>query len=196
MSIFSSLAGIVGINSKSISVLGQVAKGYLSGGPGGAIQALGQQVTQPQRITTTTPLGGFSGSSLGSTVLRLIGQPTGSTPPLVGPGMPPPLPSIDSTKVSGVQLFPGGPVIGTTTTYSSPPAGGGPQPGSKGYHLNKTGYYTKGGYVAAGSRWVRNRRRNPLNPRALSRSISRISSAKNAAKFLGRVTVRDRANCN
>jgi len=60
----------------------------------------------------------------------------------------------------------------------------------KGHHLNKAGYYTKQGYVAPESRCVKNRRRNPLNARALSRSLARISSAKNAASFLSKVTIR------
>jgi hypothetical protein len=52
----------------------------------------------------------------------------------------------------------------------------------RGYHLNKTGYFLKSGqYVPPRSRYVRNRSRNPLNPRALRRSISRVD------QFVGRV---------
>jgi len=62
-----------------------------------------------------------------------------------------------------------------------------------GYHRNKVGYFSKkSGWVAAGSVCVKNRKRNPLNPRALSRSISRIHSAKNAAAFLSRVSIREK----
>jgi hypothetical protein len=54
-----------------------------------------------------------------------------------------------------------------------------------GYHLNKHGYYTKGGhYVAPRSKQVKNRRRNPLNPRALHRSLARLHSAKHAIRAL------------
>jgi hypothetical protein len=141
-------------------------------------------------ISQGTP-SGFSG------VQTLTNRLLGAAPPLlpkIGPGMPQ-LP--DSTKTSGLGL-PGGGFVGTQTNYF--PGGGTgsapPQGDTRGYHLNKSGYYTKGGtYVAPRSKWVKNRRRNPLNPRALSRSISRISSAKNAAKFLGRVSVRSRAEC-
>ncbi|GAG96208.1 unnamed protein product, partial [marine sediment metagenome] len=42
---------------------------------------------------------------------------------------------------------------------------------------------------------VKNRRRNPLNPRALDRSLSRITSAKRASKKLSRVTIR-KASCH
>lgn len=70
-----------------------------------------------------------------------------------------------------------------------------------GYHVNKTGYWVKvrdqmgnwGGQwqrIEAGTKWVKNRRRNPLNPRAASRAISRITSAKKATAMLGRVSIR------
>jgi len=63
----------------------------------------------------------------------------------------------------------------------------------RGYHRNKTGYYSQRyGWIPAGSVCVKNRKRNPLNPRALSRSMARLSSAKKAAKFLGQVTVREK----
>lgn len=192
--------------------LGKVATGFIAGGPLGAIAGGASHFIKPTsggttaqggttmalpRVTTTNPI------SSTQSVLQRAAQ---SFPVLranpqiniakVGPGMPPP-PLIpqqpDSTRTSGVQLFPGA-FAGTQTQYYSDPKP--PQGGARGYHLNKSGYYTKGGnYVAPQSRWVKNRRRNPLNPRALSRSISRISSAKNAAKFLGRVTVRDKAAC-
>lgn len=66
-------------------------------------------------------------------------------------------------------------------------------PCERGYHRNKTGYYSKRyGWIEAGSVCVKNRKRNPLNPRALSRSMSRLSSAKKAAKFLGAVSIREK----
>ena len=48
----------------------------------------------------------------------------------------------------------------------------------KGYHPNKSAYYTSAGYHPKGSKCVKNRRRNPLNPRALGRAISRIDAGK------------------
>ncbi len=60
-----------------------------------------------------------------------------------------------------------------------------------GFHANKSDYFLRDGtFVPKGSKCVRNRRRNPLNPRAASRAISRIKSAKNAAKMLSNVTIR------
>jgi len=62
-------------------------------------------------------------------------------------------------------------------------------------HANKAGYFirtgpTTGAYIPPGTRCVTNRRMNPLNPRALHKAMTRIVSAKRAASFLGRITVR------
>lgn len=55
-----------------------------------------------------------------------------------------------------------------------------------GFHPNKTAYFLRSGeFVDVGTRCVRNRRRNPLNPRALDRSLGRIASTGNALKRLG-----------
>ncbi len=60
-----------------------------------------------------------------------------------------------------------------------------------GYKANKSDYHLKDGtFIAAGSRCVRIRRRNPLNVRAADRAIGRIESAKKATERLKRVTVR------
>ena len=81
----------------------------------------------------------------------------------------------------GQRAIPGG-----ATGYQAPPPNGG-----TGYHLNKTGYFLKDGtFVAPESRWVKNRRRNPGNMRALSRSLGRIKSAKRMTKALGLITIR------
>ncbi len=54
-----------------------------------------------------------------------------------------------------------------------------------GCHANKADYFLKGGtFVAAGTRCVTNRRRNPLNPRALDRAAGRLRSAQKAVRFL------------
>lgn len=94
---------------------------------------------------------------------------------------------------SGVSIGPGGVQIGT---FGSPapayPTSAGPLVGqpstavcASGYHHNKTTYYTKKyGVIAKGTVCVRNRRRNPLNPRALSRAMSRVKSAQKAVRCL------------
>jgi len=64
-------------------------------------------------------------------------------------------------------------------------------PPMSGYHWNKSGYFLRDGtFVAPGTKMVRNRRRNPGNMRALSRSLGRIKSAKKMAATLSSVTIR------
>jgi len=64
-------------------------------------------------------------------------------------------------------------------------------PAMSGYHWNKSGYFLRDGtFVAPGTKMVRNRRRNPGNMRALSRSLGRIKSAKKMAATLSTVTIR------
>jgi len=56
---------------------------------------------------------------------------------------------------------------------------------------NRSGYWLQSGqYVEPGSVCVRKRRMNPLNPRALSRAMRRIESAKRATTVVGRITIR------
>lgn len=51
--------------------------------------------------------------------------------------------------------------------------------GPKGFHLNKSSYFLKDGtFIAKNSLWVKNRRRNPLNPRALRNAIGRVDAGK------------------
>jgi len=65
------------------------------------------------------------------------------------------------------------------------------RPAVSGYHWNKSGYFLKSGeYVPAGSKMVKNRRRNPANPRATSNAITRIKGAKRYAKSLSAISIR------
>lgn len=65
-----------------------------------------------------------------------------------------------------------------------------------GFRPNKSAYFLKDGtFVPKKSRCVRSRRRNPLNPRALSRSMSRLKSAKRASRMMGRISIRDAKRC-
>ncbi len=58
-------------------------------------------------------------------------------------------------------------------------------PGCPGYHANKSGHWTASGYVPKGSKWVKNRRMNPLNPRAARRSIRRLQGTAAFARAMG-----------
>lgn len=99
-----------------------------------------------------------------------IGQ---APPPMIGPG--------GNTTQGGTS---GG------TDWNSSSSETGHTACRSGYHYNKTGYFTKRyGFIAKGTVCVKNRKRNPLNPRALSRSLARISSAKSAVRFLAGVEV-------
>ncbi len=62
-----------------------------------------------------------------------------------------------------------------------------------GYHLNKSAYWRMENgqhvYIMPQTRCVRNRRRNPLNPRAADRAIGRLRSASAFGKYLAKVTL-------
>ena len=58
-----------------------------------------------------------------------------------------------------------------------------------GFHPNKTSYHLKdGSFVDVGTRCVRNRRRNPMNARALSRAIGRVDSGKRLQNRLSEIS--------
>lgn len=145
-----------------------VAKGYLTGGVGGAISAIpgiGPQILPAQMpgIQINPPFGGQPGAGIQITGPYGLGAEIG-----VG------------EMVEGYQALRNGAVNGRLP---------------KGYKWNKTGYFTKGPpveYHPPGTKMVRIRRRNPLNPRAFDRSLARIESAGRFKTRLARVTVRPR----
>lgn len=93
-----------------------------------------------------------------------IGGPQLAPPPML-PGMP---------MGPGNQTQSG---FGGTASTSAPC--------QSGYHRNKHGYYSQRyGWVPAGSVCVKNRKRNPLNPRAASRAMARLTSAKKATRAI------------
>jgi hypothetical protein len=175
-----------------VSLLGGILKGvggFLTGGPAGAIAGVASELFKP-KATPATPA---------------IARPIVNTLPVLRPSVNiaqafPQLP--DSTRTSGVVL-PGGGLIGTRTTYgpgNQTQSGGGALVGQgqhtpcmAGYHYNRTGYFTKRyGWIEKGTVCVKNRRRNPLNPRALSKALSRLTSAKRAVNVLDRIEVKPR----
>lgn len=90
----------------------------------------------------------------------------------------------------GVNLGPIQTGIGQGLQYPQQMNGNGGKAPS-GYHWNKSDYFLKSGqFVPKGSKLVKNRRRNPLNPRAMSRAISRLEMGKRAADRLDRVKIK------
>jgi hypothetical protein len=115
-------------------------------------------------------------------------------------------PSISGSPTSngfgaGISInppFAGAPGVGVST-YFGPTGGGAAAPpvrlngngAPSGFHLNKTSYFLKDGtFVPAGSRMVKNRRRNPLNPRAASNAVRRLESTKKAVRRFDRVQIK------
>jgi len=162
-----------------------------------------------------TGLVGQLGIPVVSGVARIAGTTLFGRAPIPGtttyPLQPPaPMPPGVMAMPGGVQLqnvmesteCPPGTMRGPLGTCINLPMMGAPgmgmtRPGGPGgatmggYHLNKTGYFLRdGSYVAPFSKWVKNRRRNPGNMKALSRSLGRIKSAKRMTQALSAITIR------
>lgn len=135
-----------------LSALSGAVKGFFTGGPVGAVTGAISGYSKPKQVAPAPPqlpAPGYSG----------IPRPGGGFVPLV--------------RIPGVagalqRALPGG-----GTGYGAPVGiNGAPQ----GYHLNKSGYYTSGGYVAPRSKWVRNRTRNVSNGKANMRALRRLTA--------------------
>lgn len=171
-----------------VKAVGGAVGGFISGGPAGAILGAARTVlpsAKPSVFVAQSPSAGTvmtAGSMAGLPALPGIGLPGG-----VGKTGVSLVPFGQGGLVQPMGVAPGGatgPLVGTNG------AGAACQ---RGYHFNRTGYFTKKyGYIEKGTVCIKNRRRNPLNPRALSRAMSRLESAKNASKALSRITIRDR----
>jgi hypothetical protein len=123
------------------------------------------------------PLGAIGGALRGSGIIK-----PSAPRQLQAPGQLPPIMAPTSTTSIG----PGGSVFKRTEygvqTQGMPAMGAACEDGCpKGYHLNKSSYFTREGFVAAGTKCVKNRRMNVVNPKALRRGIRR---AKGAVKLL------------
>jgi hypothetical protein len=160
--------------------LGKVASSALGAIPvvGGAAKGIFDQVTgigrQAPSVATPTIARVKASNGFAPPVPRGYGGLISVNPPMLGaPG-------------AGVSTYVG-PMGGGNGTQVQ--AMNGKAPG--GYHWNKTSYFLKDGtYVPEGSKLVKNRRRNPLNPRAASRAISRLESAKKATRRLNRISIK------
>ena len=174
--IFGFLGGVAKRVTGAVSRLGipgiSAGAGFVSGALGGI---LGRKTAKTRQAAQT---------GLGAGLLPFTGGTTGMGMPVrrfLPGGAQVPVPGF---RGAIERFLPGG------RTGMMPVQNGGGPPGP-GYHINKSDYFLKDGtFIPKGSMWVKNRRRNPLNPRALSRAMSRLTSAKNAAKALGRITIR------
>lgn len=125
-------------------------------------------------------LGGIGGFLTGGPVGAVTGAISGFTGrgsgPPAPPGRRPPLVNPPFAGPPGIGI--GGPVrIGIGERMQTNGAAGGKAP--PGYHWNKSDYFLRDGtFVPKGTRLVKNRSKNAMNPRALSRAISRVNSAK------------------
>lgn len=207
-------------NSKIIGgitgAIGTVIGGPIGGLVGGAIgSSIGRGANPQTRPQSSAPLGTAAGLSSGL-------APAGSFPLTLGnyPGTggfaPSPSPIPDPYGGAGTDSTNPTDSSGNPPVVAIPSSGGGSmlyhhffgtshskaipvnqtngiRP--RGYHVNKHGYYLSSiaTWLQPGTVYVPNRRRNPLNPRALHRSIARLVSARHAVKKLGIIeTVRHR----
>jgi len=169
--------------------------GFLGKAIGGVAKLAGKVLPGP----IGTVAGGIGGLLAGRASTRQTpGISAVATPPITRQdnGFRLPLPGPTSVQVRPTAVLPGGRPFTTTVAdpmRGAPSTNGGPAP--SGFHWNKSDYFLRDGtFVAKGTRLVKNRRRNPLNPRALDRALGRVGSAKKAASKLSRVTIR-KAKC-
>lgn len=192
------IGGIVStVGRVATGVIGGVAAGGPIGGIVGGISGLLRPKTSPAATSPTGALinvrgtmGGMPGTGWGSQMVggdQLTPQAVGDQI-CFGVGT--------SRKCYGIGVGGGTAAVGVTPfgpatlpqgTALVPTQNGGMQcVQAKGTHLNRNGYYTRAGYVAPGTRCVKNRRMNPLNPRAVSRAMRRLGSFSRAARCIER----------
>lgn len=175
--------GLFGFLGKVGKGLVGAATGFVTGGPGGAIAGAARAFIPPRAMP------GVGMVPAQSPMVSTRTQPmfpvlAAQSPQFSGRGF---YAGPGGVAAGSVQYGPGGPgtAVQQRTTGAVVGAGAG-TPCTSGYHYNKSAYYTKRyGVIEKGTVCVKNRRRNPLNPRALSRSMSRIKSAQKAVRCLG-----------
>lgn len=150
-------------------------------------------------------------SGVAGTVNRVLGGSGGMVPMPIStaqalPGGVPSLPVLQAPRGVGISVGgPGGVQIGAFPQFApeapmqavQTPQGMALVPcATKGTHLNRSAYVRTGPaharnlqLIEKGTVCVKNRRMNPLNPNALSRSLRRIVSAKRATAWLQKVSL-------
>lgn len=169
--------GVFGFIKDAITGVAGVASRFLPGPLGAGAAAISRALS-----------GGGPGGAAGSpaSAFREVQQ----RPPITfGVGVNPPFggPPGAGTTFFGPGSFPAGPAAGAQAVNGVCPTG---------HHMNKADYFLKDGtFVPKGTKCVKNRRRNPLNPRAASRAVSRLESAKKATRAIDRISIKCR-RCN
>jgi hypothetical protein len=122
-------------------------------------------------------IGLATGQGVGGFVTPFVSQPKTQGIPMAMPGGLPLAPQLASGPPA-IQKTPG--VVGTLQRLVPGGATGYEAVACpKGYHANRASYFLKDGtFIAAGSKCVKNRSRNPLNPRALRRAVGRVDAGK------------------
>lgn len=146
-------------------------KTYGYAGDPGWLSSLWKKVVRPV-------IGGLVGGPIGAVIGGIAGAASTSVPATVPPVAPPP------GSVGGALTFPGGTRLSVAGVMPTPgmPGAGGITP--SGYHLDKK----------TRTRWVRNRRMNVANPRALRKAMRRVQGfeklAKRTISFTRRVRIK------
>ena len=173
------------------SSLGGIIKGV--GNVLGVIPGIGNTIKG-----VTGVVGGLMGAgSSNPPVLMTQPKPAGIGSSLALPLSAPAVLRINATSMPGTgavsNMTVGGPGDPNSTAVQLSRNAGLTRAGlaPSGYHLNKTGYWVNGNamipgahYVAPGTQLVKNRRSNPLNPHALSRSLRRLQGFARATKHM------------
>jgi hypothetical protein len=173
------LAGIGGTILSGVPVVGDVLKGIAAGS------------LDSKKSKTAGPAGNLNPQVS-------VAQFAGSGPGMgSGGGMFPNLPSLPMIG-GGTPTSTGGTMVGTDAKPGVCAPGG--------YHWNKSGYWSNESNLLPGASWtppgtklVKNRKRNPYNPRAASRAMSRLASLSQGMKVLERqltkLAPRKRTSC-
>jgi len=181
------LSGVAGKVVKGIPIVGGLLASPLEAIAGGALDK--------KRSKTAAPAGPIT-PMVNVSQLAPVGPGLGGAP-----GMFPNLP-----QLGGMGMMPtsGGGSVPVSTATGQAPGGGVCAP--SGYHWNKSGYWSNesgllpgASWTPAGTKLVKNRHRNPYNPKAASRAMSRLAGLSQGMKTLERqltkLAPRKRSSC-
>lgn len=172
--------GLFGFLGKAAKKLGRTALGFAGGGVGaatGAFLGRGRQTPSTRGIKNPQVRRLVEqGLSKEEARRRVVAQKRGRQDQPFGISFPAPGPG--NIRLQPFRIAPGGePFLQRTGAQQIPEGFKLACPG--GFHPNKSDYFTKSeGFIPEGTKCVKNRRRNPANPRALDRALSRLNMAK------------------